>query len=29
MQGAFAATGVDSDRYVGPVNRRGAGVVSA
>ena len=29
MQAAFAATGVDSDRYVGPVNRRGAGVVSA
>ncbi len=28
MQAAFAATGVDSDRYVGPVNRRGAGVVA-
>ena len=27
MQAAFAATGVDSDRYAGPVNRRGAGVV--
>lgn len=29
MQAAFAATGVDSDRYVGAVNQRGAGVVSA
>ena len=28
MQAAFTATGVDSDRYVGPVNRRGAGVVA-
>ena len=28
MQAAFAATGVDSERYVGPVNRRGAGVVA-
>ena len=25
MQAAFAASGVASDRYVGPVNRRGAG----
>ena len=29
MQTAFSATGVDSDRYVGAVNQRGAGVVSA